>query len=183
MGITSSGVLTLQYYLAYISLFVPTVQEPAVDGSFGRDMEAAVISYQKTYGFEQDGIVDELLWNSIENTYYGILREIPYQFTAGVVLPYPGRVLRVGVEGEDVRALQEYLNYISETYAEIPKVNVDGVFGQSTAAQVRAFHEVFNIPGNPERVTAQAWNSIISGYDDLYEGNIVNDEQFPGYGI
>lgn len=182
-GITSAGVLTLQYYLAYISLFVPTVQAPSVDGSFGPGTEAAVISYQKTYGFEPSGIVDEVLWNSIENTYYGILREIPYQYSEGVVLPYPGRVLRVGIEGEDVRALQEYLNYIADTYTEIPKVNADGIFGQSTAAQVKAFHELFNIPGNPERVTAQAWNAIINVYDDLYEGNIVNDEQFPGFGV
>ena len=99
------------------------------------------------------------------------------------MLPYPGRVLRVGIEGEDVRALQEYLNYIADTYTEIPKVNADGIFGQSTAAQVKAFHELFNIPGNPERVTSQAWNAIISVYDDLYEGNIVNDEQFPGFGV
>ncbi len=182
-GVTSSGVLTLQYYLSYISLFVPTVQAPTVDGSFGEATEAAVISYQRTYGFEPNGVVDEVVWNSIENTYYGILREIPYQYSEGVVLPYPGRVLRAGIEGEDVRALQEYLNFISNTYTEIPRVNVDGVFGQSTAAQVRAFHELFDLPGNPERVTAQVWNAIINVYDDLYEGSVVNDEQFPGVGI
>ena len=182
-GITSAGVITLQYYLAYISLFVPTVQTPVVDGSFGPGTESSVISYQKTYGFETTGVVDEVLWNSIENTYYGILQDIPYKFSSGVVLPYPGRVLRIGIEGEDVRALQEYLNFISNTYTEIPKVNVDGVFGLSTAAQVRAFNELFSIPGSPERVTAQTWNAIINVYDDLYEGNIVNNEQFPGYGI
>ena len=82
-----------------------------------------------------------------------------------------------------MRALQEYLNFIANTYTEIPKVNADGIFGQSTAAQVRAFNELFNLPGNSERVTAQVWNAIINIYDDLYEGSIVNDEQFPGYGI
>ena len=119
----------------------------------------------------------------IENTYYGILREIPYKYSEGVVLPYPGRVLRIGIEGEDVRALQEYLNFIANTYTDIPKVNPDGIYGPSTAAQVRVFHELFDLPGNPERVTAQVWNSIISVYDDLYEGNIVNENQFPGYNI
>lgn len=182
-GITSPGVLTLQYYLAYIALFVPTVQAPAVDGSFGPGTEASVISYQKTYGFTPDGVVDETLWNSIENTYYGILREIPYNYSEGVILPYPGRVLRVGIEGEDVRALQEYLNFIADTYTEIPKVNPDGIYGPSTAAQVRVFHELFDLPGNPERVTAQVWNAVINVYDDLYEGNIVNENQFPGYNL
>lgn len=182
-GMSNTGVLTLQYYLAYISLFVPTVQSTAVDGSFGTGTKNAVISFQKTYGLDPTGVVDEVVWNSIENTYYGILREIPYQYSEGVILPYPGRVLRVGIQGEDVRAIQEYLNYIARTYSEIPTVNVDGDFGPSTAAQVRAFKELFNIPGNPERVTAQTWDAIISIYDDLYEGNVVNEEQFPGFGV
>ena len=82
-----------------------------------------------------------------------------------------------------MRALQEYLNYIAKTYTEIPTVNVDGDFGPSTSAAVSKFKELFNLPGNPERVTAQVWNAIISLYDDLYVGNIVNEEQFPGFGV
>lgn len=181
-GMSSPGVVTLQYYLSYISLFVPSVLGITVDGSFGPSTRDAVISYQKTYGLPETGEVDEITWNSIENTYYGILRTIPYEFEEGVILPYPGRVLRPGVEGDDVRALQEYLNYISNTYTDLPKVNVDGSFGPSTAAAVRAFIERFDLPGNPERVTAQVWNAIISVYDDLYVGNIVGEEQFPGFG-
>ena len=182
-GDSSPGVLTLQYYLSYIALFVSTIQSPSVDGSFGPGTRAAVISFQKTYGLPQTGEVDEITWNRIENIYYGILREIPYQYTEGVILPYPGRVLRVGIAGEDVRALQEYLNYISNTYPEIPRVTVDGDFGPSTAAQVRAFNTLFNLPGNPERVSAQVWDAIISVYDDLYEGATVNEQQFPGYRV
>ncbi len=182
-GMSSSGVLTLQYYLAYIALFVPSVQAPTVDGTFGASTRDSVISYQRTYGLEQTGVVDEITWNSIENTYFGILSSVPYRFEEGLILPYPGRVLRLGVEGDDVRALQEYLNYISNTYTQIPRVTPDGSFGPATAAAVRAFIELFGLPGNPERVTAQVWNSIINVYDDLYTGNIVNEEQFPGYGL
>ena len=183
VGDSSPGVLTLQYYLSYIALFVSTIQSPTVDGSYGPGTRAAVISFQKTYGLEPTGMVDEITWNRIENTYYGILSEIPYQYTDGLILPYPGRVLRVGVSGEDVRALQEYLNYISQTYPEIPRVTVDGDFGPSTAAQVRAFNNLFNLPGNPERVSAQVWDAIISVFDDLYEGATVNEQQFPGYRV
>ena len=100
-----------------------------------------------------------------------------------MILPFPGRVLRPGVEGNDVRALQEYLNYISETYTQIPKVTPDGIFGNATANAVRAFVELFGLPGNPERVTAPIWNAIINVYDDLYVGNTVLENQFPGYSI
>jgi len=112
-----------------------------------------------------------------------LISSFPYEFENGLILPFPGRVLRLGLQGDDVRALQEYLNYIAESYPEIPKVNVDGDFGQATEDAVRAFVELFNISGNPTRVSAAVWNAIINIYDDLFSGNIVNEEQFPGYGI
>ena len=182
-GDSSRNVYVLQYYLAYISLFYPTVIQPATDGDFGPSTEASVRSYQRTFGLLETGIVDEATWNSIENTYFEILSRFPYEYTEGVILPFPGRILRIGVDGNDVRALQEYLNYISNTYTEIPKVTVDGSYGPSTAAAVNKFVEIFELPDNRGRVNAQVWNAIINIYDDLYSGNTVNEEQFPGYGI
>ena len=183
LGDRSRSVYVLQYYLAYISLFYPTVSSPQVDGDFGQGTDDAVRSYQRTFGLNITGIVDEITWNSIQSTYYEILSRFPYDFANGLILPYPGRVFRIGTDGNDVRALQEYLNYISNTYTDIPKVIVDGAYGPSTASAVNKFVEVFGLPDSKGRVNAQVWNAIISVYDDLYEGNTVNDEQFPGYGI
>lgn len=182
-GSTGDGVLSVQYYLSYISLFVPTVLEAGFDGSFGPATANAVRSFQRTYGLPETGAVDRATWDRMEQVYFGIVSEIDYEFFGGRILPFPGRVLREGVEGNDVRALQEYLNYIANTYSEIPRVNVDGVFGPSTAEQVRIFKELFDIPGAPDRVNASAWNSITSIYDDLYTGNSVNEGQYPGYEI
>ena len=183
-GSSGVGVLSLQYYLAYISLFVPSVISVAFDGDFGPATTNSVLSYQKTYGLNQTGVVDEITWDSIQKTYYDILRSIPYEYEEGIILPYPGRILRVGVDGDDVRALQSYLNYIGKTYSSIPNIAVDGIYGAGTAAAVAEFKRIFGIEqGSPERVNAITWNAIINVYDDLYEGNIVNDEQFPGYSI
>ena len=182
-GDSSRNVFVLQYYLAYISLFYPSVSEPATDGDFGQGTEDAVRSYQRTFGLNETGVVDEITWDSIQTTYYEILSRFPYEYSDGLILPYPGRVLRIGVDGNDVRALQEYLNYISNTYTDIPKISVDGSYGPSTAAAVNRFVEIFNLPDNRNRVNAQVWNAIINVYDDLFTGNRVNEEQFPGYGI
>ena len=182
-GDASGGVITLQYYLDYISLFVHTVLGTDVDGVFGPSTKNSVISFQKTYGLREDGIVDRAVWERIENTYYSMISSVPFEFSAGVLLPFPGRVLRVGIQGEDVRALQEYLNFISNSYPDIPKVTVDADFGASTAAAVRAFKEIFNIPGDPERVSAQTWGAITNLYDDLYNGSVAREGQYPGYVI
>ena len=169
-GDESVGVLTLQYYLNYIGLFLPTVSSPNIDGVFGSDTRASVLSFQRAYGLPETGEVDRLTWDNIENVYFSYLRSIPYEFSPGIVLPFPGRVLRPGMSGDDVLALQEYLNYIANTYTEIPKTTVDGVYGPGTDRAVNAFKEIFNIPGAPSRVTAILWNAITNVYDDLYNG-------------
>nr|MBE6544737.1 spore cortex-lytic protein [Oscillospiraceae bacterium] len=182
-GSSGEGVLTIQYYLSYIALFVPTVIAAAMDGSFGPATTNAVRSFQRTYGLPETGEVDRATWDRMENVYYDIVSEIDYEFYGGRILPFPGRVLREGIEGNDVRVLQEYLNYISNTYPEISRVSVDGVFGPSTAEQVRQFKQLFDLPGDPDRVNAPVWNSIADIYDDLYNGASVNEGQYPGYEI
>ena len=182
-GDESIGVFVIQYFLSYISLFIPTVEAAAPDGSYGDATRNAVLSYQRTYGLPETGIVGERTWNSIESTYIGIIEGIPYSFEEGLILPFPGRVLEVGAMGDDVRAVQEYLNYIRRVYTAIPYVDPDGSFGPATERAVVAFNEQFGIPTDPRRVTAQTWNALVSVYDDLYVGNIVRDEQFPGYEV
>ena len=182
-GDASGGVITLQYYLDYISTFVPTVLGVNVDGSFGPATRNSVISFQKTYDMQQTGVVDRVVWERIQNTYYSLITRVPFDFSEGVLLPFPGRVLRFGLEGDDVRVLQEYLNFISETYTSIPTLTVDGVYGQSTADAVEEFKRIFDIPGNPQRVSVQTWDAIVNVYDDLYNGAVAREGQYPGYVI
>ena len=170
-GDSGDGVLSIQYYLSYIALFVPTVVAAGLDGSFGPATTNAVKSFQRTYGIDETGEVDRETWDKMEEVYFSIVNEINYEFYGGRILPFPGRVLREGIEGSDVRILQEYLNFIANSYPEIPKVSVDGVFGPSTAAQVAAFKKIFELPGAPDRVNAPIWNSIANVYDDLYNGS------------
>ena len=170
VGDSGEGVSTIQYYLSYIALFVPSVLPATLDGSYGEGTAEAVRSFQRTYGLPITGEVDRATFDKMENVYFGIVSEIDYEFRIGRILPFPGRVLREGIEGNDVRVLQEYLNYISNSYPEIPKVTADGVFGPATARQVSLFKELFNLPGSAERVNAISWNAIANIYDDLYTG-------------
>ncbi len=183
LGDRSNGVLVLQYFLEFISLYVPTVQTVVPDGIFGEQTRAAVISFQNTYGLTPVGVVDRAVWNTIQNTYYNTLNAVDYRFTEGATLPFGGRIITTGTEGEDVRALQEYLNYIASSYPEIPTTTVDGEFGPATERQVAAFRNYFGIEGENNRVGAELWNAITSVYDDLYYGGMVNFGQFPGYNI
>lgn len=182
-GSEGDGVLILQYYLSYIANYVPTVLAVDIDGSFGPATKDSVLSFQRTYGLPQTGIVNRLVWNKIQEIYYSQVQNIPYVFSAGEIIPYPGRILRIGLEGNDVRVLQEYLSYISEKNSEIPDINPDGVYGTATETAVRAFIRAYGLADTNGRVNATVWDAIASVYEDLYAGELVGDDQYPGYPI
>ena len=179
-GDSGEGVLTIQYYLSYINLYVPTVLAATYDGDYGAGTENAVRSFQKTYRLPETGVVNRATFDKMEGVYYSLIANIDFQYREGRVLPYPGRVLSRGSMGDDVRVLQEYLNFIARTYSEIPTVTPDGIFGGDTERQINAFKQVFDLPQGSARVNAVLWNNITSVYDDLYNGAVVNEGQYPG---
>ena len=179
-GDSGEGVLTIQYYLSYINLYVPTVLAATYDGDYGAGTENAVRSFQKTYRLPESGVVNRATFDKMEGVYYSLIANIDFQYREGRVLPYPGRVLSRGSMGDDVRVLQEYLNFIARTYSEIPTVTPDGIFGGDTERQINAFKQVFDLPQGSARVNAVLWNNITSVYDDLYNGAVVNEGQYPG---
>ena len=65
---------------------------------------------------------------------------------AGIPSSWPGTDLQISSEGQKVRQMQEQLNRIAQSYPSIPKVAVDGVFGQGTEASVRQFQKIFDLP-------------------------------------
>lgn len=65
---------------------------------------------------------------------------------SGVPSSFPGYNLSIGASGDKVRQLQQQLNRIAQNYPAIPKVAVDGIYGQGTAEAVRVFQKVFGLP-------------------------------------
>ena len=94
-------------------------------------------------------------------------------------MPFPGVVLRVGADSEDVRLLQQYLNFIAESYTEIPTVEATGYFGPRTREAVIAFQELAGLPISGT-VGAVTWNAITDLYSDLFKGNRLGEGQYPG---
>jgi peptidoglycan hydrolase-like protein with peptidoglycan-binding domain len=96
--------------------------------------------------------------------------------------PFSGVPLRIGSTGEDVKELQSYLNLISEAYPQIQKLDTDGVFGPATEDAVIAYQNLFGYTPNGV-VGVVIWNSIANLYQDILQGMIRSDGQFPGYDL
>ena len=179
-GDTGVYVKVVQYYLAVIAQNLDTVPVIAIDGIFGPRTEAAVKAFQQSYGLPETGVIDERTWNDMYNVYRGIVESTPEYYTGVPVAPYPGFVLSIGMRGNEVRLLQEYLAKLSEVYPEIPAVAVDGVFGPATRSAVMAAQQLFGLPVTGI-VFALTWDAITSAYQDVISGETAAEGQYAGY--
>lgn len=181
-GSQGIGVSNLQYFLSYLSDFYSSISPLNIDGSFGNETRESVISAQKTFGLDEDGVVGEATWNAIYNAYRGIIATIPLNYVEGNVLPFPGTVLRVGSDNDAVLLLQQYINVIAQVYPEVNSVELTGYFGTQTDAAVKAIQRLFGLDDNGI-VGTVTWEAVTSLYSDIINGSRLNDGQYPGFEI
>ncbi len=165
-GDTGSYVSTLQYYLALIGYFNPVLPVIAIDGIFGPKTTEAVRQLQTIYGLTVDGIVGPETWNQILDAYSGIVRTLSPSYQGEKAKIYPGYVLSIGMQNDDVADLQTYLSQIATVYAEIPAIPVTGYFGEQTQQAVQRFQELFGIEPTG-LVGAVTWNALAREYDSM----------------
>ncbi len=136
----------LQYFLNVIAYFNPEIPSGAMNGVFDAATEDQVKAFERFYGLNPDGIVDFRTWELILRIYRDILAGLPEGYAGNTAALYPGYVITPGMQNNDVRAFQTYLNLIGRTYRDIPEVPVTGYFGTETENAVRVFQERFGIP-------------------------------------
>lgn len=181
LEIGSSGreVEILQYYLRFISAFENSVPRIAVSGNFDEATAAALRAFQTNYGLEPTGVSDIVTWEELYDVYRGFADSIPEYAFNFIALPYPGVILRVGSEGEDVRYVQENINTLAGVYTDIPTVEVSGTYSDETANAVRIFQRIFGIPqtGN---VAALTWKTLGEAALEISAGYDRQEGQYPG---
>ncbi len=154
LGDTGTAVQNLQFYLKNIAAFNPFVADLEIDGFFGSRTENSVLSFQRTYGLNQDGIVGEDTWNRIVQVYLDI--------TEGgsiILQPYPGRLLRLGSSGDEVLYEQILLNRTRPVFVTIPRLEEDGVFGSRMRSGVREFQRLFGL-SDDGIIGRETWNAL-----------------------
>ncbi len=181
-GDSGAGVSVIQYLLNYVAQFENSIAPFDQTGTYDQATENAVRSFQQLYGLTVDGIVGEQTYSALFDAYTGIIEGLPQDLFIPSIIPYPGFELLLGSADPSVTDLQEYLNFIGQTYTTIPNVPVSGVFGTTTRDAVIAFQQAFGLP--PTGIVGLGtWRAIGDVYDDLLGSQTVADEQYPGYEI
>ena len=126
----------------------------ATDGIFGPLTEAAVMAFQRSAGITVNGIVGPVTWNALFTNQPVSPPPTP---PAAVWPPYPGVVLRRGMNGPSIRQVQERLN----TLGASPALATDGIFGPLTEAAVMAFQRSRGLTADGI-VGPITWNALFS---------------------
>jgi len=180
LGSEGRDVLVIQYYLNVVGAFYDVIPRILINGVFDEETDRAVRAYQQAFGLPVDGVVGRQTWQSLYDTYRSILDSTTL-IDGGVPL-FPGQVLALGSQGENVTMVQEWLVYLSEVYPSIPAPTVDGIYGTETQQAVVAFQSLFGL--NPSgNVGVTTWDALGAVYSDLKFGNNKRLGQYPGFAL
>lgn len=167
----------LQYYLSVIATYNNAISNiSSIDSFFGNQTSQAVLSFQRYYGLDADGIVGERTWNRIFEVFTSMQNSVNPDNQIPI---YPGIAIQKGATGEDVLAIQEALNIVSMEQPSIPVLIEDGIFGNFTQAAVIAFQNAFGlaIDGIVGPIT---WNTLFREQNIILNGNNTSPS-YPTY--
>ncbi|MBQ9745710.1 MAG: peptidoglycan-binding protein, partial [Clostridia bacterium] len=161
LGDTGLEVSVVQYYLAVVAYFNPKVPAPPFSGVYDEATRASVLAFQREYGLPETGEADEETWNLLASVYGGAIASVESGTSAEI---FPGTLLNLGSEGEDVARVQEFLATVAEVYTEIPVPPQSGVYDAATENAVRIFQGLFGIP--PSGVVGPiTWDLLAEKYN------------------
>lgn len=154
------GVQVLNYVLQAISYFDNDLPLLRVNSVFNDNTKTMVINFQNKYGLPANGEVDATTWNKIIEVYENIIRNIPKEYAQYEDELFQGRILALGMEGDDVRIIQRFLLKICQKFKNIPGVRVSGIFDDLMEKSVMKIQSLYNEPitGVIEPVT---WYNIV----------------------
>ena len=138
------GVQVLHYVLLTIAYFDPDLPSLRLNSVFNDNTKAMVINFQKKYGLPATGVVDADTWNELVTVYRETIRNIPEEYVQYEDELFQGRLLALGMSGDDVRIIQNFLLKICQQTGNIPGVRVSGIFDDLMEKSVMKIQSMFN---------------------------------------
>ncbi len=136
-------VLDLQNMLRTISHYTQSISNVVPDGIFGVSTQNSVLDFQKAYGLEQTGEVDNKTWDKIRDAYNNVITIYSP--------PQPGIIVAdsIYIDREDelleLFVIQAMILALSRVYSNIPDVDVTGRHDDKSVVAVTTLQEIFSL--------------------------------------
>lgn len=163
-GAEGAAVRWLQGCLFLLSRQNEGIPAPGRNGVFEQETAHSFLCFQKLFGFSNSDSAGEKSYEKLILAVRDTAQNFPF-CTIPIQPPYPGILLRKGAKGDSVRFLQASLNALSAS-GGIPKVTVNGLFLEESAAQVMKFQAKAGLAETGE-ADAVTFRAAVGAYNQL----------------
>lgn len=177
-GMAGNDVQTIQVQLNRIACNFPLIPKIAeTDGVFDAATAEAVRVFQSVFDLPQTGTVNEATWYRISYIYVSVKRLAELDSEGlrydEIQRDYPTE-LRRGDYSNAVRAFQYYLAVVGAYYERVPRITINGEFGEETERALLEFQRLFGLPqtGIADRRT---WYDLYAAYAGILESQPPTD--------
>ena len=181
IGSSGEEVLTIQKELNRIGQNYPNIPKiPENGGVYDRATQNAVKEFQRIFNLNPDGIVGKETWYKLKYIYFGV-KSLSDLYSEGLTITEAERryqeSLRKGDVGTPVWIVQYYLAFIGYFNNSLPRISVDGIFGDETEDAVKAFQSYYGL--NADGIVGrQTWQKLQEAYGDILRNLPEGYEQF-----
>ncbi len=158
----------IQTYLRRISRDNENIPLVIPSGVYDERTEEAIARFQREYGLAVTGKVDRETWDKLFEVY---LQTEEYYTELISILPIinADKSLKQGETGFDIYILQAMLNTIFSRYANIPLLDIDGIYGAKTTEAVKHLQEITGEEQTGD-IDYKTWNKLAQLYN-LHKAN------------
>lgn len=150
----------LHYFLSVVAYFDEDIPFLTVDSIYDNNTYQMVVAFQKKYQLPVTGIVDVATWNKLKEVYFELLSHLPKEALSHKEEIYPGISLSLGMKGEEVMTLQQFLKNIYQKDPSFPLVDVIGCFDTKTETAVKKIQKEYQLE-ETGRVGPLEWKYIV----------------------
>ena len=156
----------LQSMLRNISYYVDDVLRVVPDGNFTEDTKNSVISFQKTYGLNPTGEVDNATWDKIRD----VNNELNRIYVNPKLFAVFGKRIIINKDDEipELFVVQSMLYNVFLDFPNAPEVDITGVHDEKSVEAVVFVHNITGLEPTGV-IDTLTYNNIA----DLYASNVA----------
>lgn len=169
-GSIQPDVSIIQILLKTISLFDNRIKDVTINQIFKDETHESVLSFQNAYHLQENGIIDETIWNTLFKVYHSYIDVIYSTSDKNIFIENAVK------DDSTIKKIKNALNVVGSVFSNIPVLICDELYDQDTKQAISTFQKNLNLNETGE-VNQETWKFLF-----ILEKEIENG-MTPSYGL